>query len=326
MKRRDFIALCGAFSIGPTPAPAQLSGTRVIGMLGPVPFENYQDRVGAFREGLKQSGFPDPQAIPIEYLWPGPGNIPWSQLVTELIRRRVSIIATAGDAAPHAAKAATTSVPVVFVMGGDPVEQGLVASLSRPGGNLTGASTLNVEIHTKRIEILRELLPKARQLFLLVNPSSKSTTELLRRETELAGAPRGFVITVVGASSISEIDSAFEKMAESRPDALLIGANVLFNVRSQQLGTLVARYGIPAVYQTSEFARAGGLVSYGSSLKELFQMQGNYVGRILSGQKPADLPIQQASRIEMSLNLKSAKALGIEVPTALLVRADEVIE
>lgn len=304
---------------------AQQGGRPVIGMLGPVSRDDYADRIALIREGLHQSGIGDPHGIPIDYLWQGPERKPWRELAEELVRRGVTVIATGGDPPAHAAKAATRTIPVVFVMGGDPVDQGLVASLSRPGGNLTGASTLNVELSAKRVDVVRELLPGSKHIALLVN-SASPTSGVLKRETERAAQLRGLQVTVMGASNDREIEEAFEKLAILRPAALIIGANNLFNVRSRQLAELAARHAIPAIFQTPEFTAAGGLLSYGPNLRELFRMQGTYIGRILRGQNPADLPVQLATRIDMILNLKTAKALGIEVPTAILVRADEVIE
>jgi putative tryptophan/tyrosine transport system substrate-binding protein len=263
--------------------------------------------------------------VSIEYRWAEGRDDRLPVLLAELVRRQVTVIALSGIQAALAAKAATSTIPIVFSMGGDPIEMGLVASLNRPGGNLTGVSNLNVELGPKRLELLHELVPRAASIALLVNPKNPSAGSL-SRDVEAAARSLGQQLHVLHASTDRDFETAFERLAELRAGALMIGTDGFFVDRSEQLGALTVRHAVPTIFQYREFAAAGGLMSYGASRTEPFRLAGVYISRILKGDKPADLPVQQSSKIEMIVNLKTAKALGLTIPISLLGRADEVIE
>ena len=326
MQRRDFITLLGGAAVWPLAARAQQPPMPVIGLLSSVSPDLYAIRLRAFRQGLKEAGYVEGQNVAIEYRWAEGQNNRLPALAAELVDRHVDVIAAAGGTpSAVAAKAATASIPIVFAVAVDPVKIGLVASLNRPGGNLTGITNLNAEVGPKRLELLRELIPTATSVALLVNPTSP-VAEPFTRAMQAAARTLGLQLHVLQASTEQDFDKAFAELVQLRAGALVISPDVFFNTRSEQLATLSLRHAVPAIYQYHEFAAAGGLMSYGSDETEYYRLIGIYAGRILKGEKPADLPVVQATKVEMILNLKTAKALGITVPLPLIGRADEVIE
>jgi putative ABC transport system substrate-binding protein len=327
MRRRDFIAAMGTAAAWPFPANAQQPAMPVVGYLntGSPDLSTTADFARAFRRGLSEVGYVEGRNVAIEFRWAEGRNDRMPALAADLVRRQVSVIAAVGITATAAAKAATTTIPIVFGMGADPVEQGFVKSLSQPGANLTGVTNLNVEVGPKRLELMRELLPELKDMALLANPSNRQTAPLTR-DLEAAAGTFGLRLHVVAASSDRDLDPAFANLKQLRIGALVIANDGLFIDRPRQLGALAERYAIPAIFQSPEFTTAGGLVSYGAARTDQYRLVGIYAGRILNGEKPADLPVQQSSKVEMIVNLKAAKALGIKVPLPLLGRADEVIE
>jgi putative tryptophan/tyrosine transport system substrate-binding protein len=281
----------------------------------------------AFRQGLGEQGYVEGGSVEILYQYAEFHYDRLPVIAAELVRRQVAVIVATspGTASALAAKSATTTIPIVFAIGIDPVKLGLVASLSRPGANITGATFLTTDLTAKRLELLHEIVPSARPIGVLVNPTAPQTKSQ-REEAEGAARILGVPFVILNASSPNEIDAAFATIAEQRIEALLIGADGLFASRSNQLIALAARYGVPAIYPYPEAAKAGGLISYGASIPTTFRLAGTYVGRILKGEKPADLPVQQSSHLDLVINLKTAKVLRLEVPPGLLVRADEAIE
>jgi putative ABC transport system substrate-binding protein len=325
MNRRHVIGLLGSAVMAP-PFAARAQGMPVIGFLGAEAHDRQTARFRGFHQGLNESGYAEGRNVTIEYRWSGGRLDQLPVMAADLVRRQVDVIAAlAGVPAARAAKAATTTIPVVFQGGGDLVELGLVASLSRPGGNVTGVSTLNAELGRKRLEVLHELLPAATVIALLVNPSNL-VTEPQVHEMQTAARALGTQVHVLNATTERDFEPAFARVAELHASALMIANSAPFIGRSGELGALAARYAVPTIFQSSEFTAAGGLVSYGGSVVESYRLAGVYTGRVLKGEKPADLPIQQANKIEMIVNLKIAKALGINVPLPLLGRADEVVE
>ena len=327
MKRRAFIALLGgAAAAWPLAAGAQQPAMPVVGYLYAGAPEPSAYLVAAFRKGLSETGYVEGQNVAIEYRWTRNEFDRLPELVVDLVRRRVTVIAAPGSAAAAAAaKAATATIPVVYSGGADPVQAGLVASLNRPGGNVTGITTMNAETGTKRLGLLHELLPQAVRFALLVNPIN-SLTEPFVADLRAAAAVFGAQIDVFSCSTIGEIDTAFVSLAQRQTDALVVGVDTLFLNRRVQVATLAAHHRLPAIYTVREQAEVGGLMSYGSSFTDLFRQTGIYVGRILKGEKPADLPVLRASKFEFVINLQTAKTLGLTVPPTLLARADEVIE
>jgi putative tryptophan/tyrosine transport system substrate-binding protein len=328
MKRREFITLLGgAAAAWPIAARAQQPAMPVIGVLATATPDANAIRLRAFREGLRTAGYVEGQNVKVDYRWAEAhtGRLP--ELAGELVRDRVAVLVTAGGTASAlAAKAATTTVPIVFATGSDPVELGLVASLNRPGGNVTGVTSLNLEVAPKRLELLHELLPSITSMGLLVNPAVPANAGAVARLSQAAAQGLGLQLHIVRASSDGDFDAIFEQLVQQRVGALAIGPDTFFTARSEQLAKLTVRHAMPAVYEFREFAAAGGLMSYGSSETEYYRLVGIYAGRVLKGDKPADLPVQQSTKVELFLNLKTAKALGITVPLPLSGRADEIFE
>jgi putative ABC transport system substrate-binding protein len=327
MRRREFIPLLGgAAASWPLMARAQQPAMPVIGFLSVGSADLSADRMRAFHQGLSEAGFVAGRNVAIEYRWAEGENDRLPTLAADLVRRRVTVIAaTGGVPAVLAAKAATTTIPIVFIVGLDPVELGLVASLARPGGNLTGASSLNVELGPKRLEVLHESIPTATIIALLVNPTNPNS-ETQAKDMQAAARTLGVQLQVLHASTERDFDKVFATLPQLRAGALVIGTDGLFISRPEQLAALALRHAVPAISQFREFAAAGGLMSYGGSLIDSYRLTGVYTGRILKGEKPVDLPVQQATRVELIINMKTAKALGLTFPITLLGRADEVIE
>jgi putative ABC transport system substrate-binding protein len=328
MQRRKFITLLGGAPVAwPLAAQAQQPAMPIIGFLNAASPAANTERLRAFRQGLKEVGYLEGDNVAIEYRWAEGQNDRLPELAHELVRRRVAVIAAPGTTpSALAAKAATTSIPIIFAVGEDPVRLGLVTSLAMPGGNLTGVNVFNSEVVTKRLELLRELLPAAARVAVLVNPADITTTETNLREVEAAARAMRLQIQVVRASTSREIDSAFATLGRERPDALFVAGDAFFNSRRLQLAQLTARHAIPASYGSRDYPEYGGLMSYGSNLTDAFRQAGVYTGRILKGAKPIDLPVVQASKFELVINNQTARMLGLTVPQTLLARADEVIE
>ena len=298
----------------------------VIGFLNSSSPDADGDRVLAYRQGLSETGYFEGRNVTIEYRWADGQNDRLPSMAADLVRRGVNVIVTGGTPATLAAKAATKTIPIVFILSTDPVEAGLVASLNRPGGNLTGVTGLNVELAPKKLELLRELLPAVTVIAVLVNPTNPVAAERESRDLQTAARTLGLQLHVLHASTERDFDSVFASLIQLRARALVIGSDLFFTSRSKQLAALTVRYAVPSIYQFREFAAAGGLLSYGGSITDWGYQGGIHTGRILAGAKPADLPVQQATKVELFINLKTAKALGLEVPPTLLARADEVIE
>jgi putative ABC transport system substrate-binding protein len=319
MKRRAFIALLGGAAASvPLAARAQQKTAPVIGFLSSASSEGYGHLAAAFRQGLGEAGFVDGQNVTIEYRWADDHRERLPALADELVRDGVAVIVASGNPAAPAAKAATTTIPIVFAIGNDPVELGLVASINRPGGNLTGVTYFGGALEAKRLELLRELVPAPAAIAFLVNPKNPNAGSNTR-EIEAAGQAVGQRIEIVNAGSAGDFDAAFASMVERRARALIFSGDPLFT-------SAAARHRLPAIYQWREFVTAGGLMSYGTSQTTSYHQAGIYAGRILKGAKPADLPVQQPTKFELVINLKAAKTLGLDIPAKLLALADEVIE
>ena len=327
MRRREFITLLSAAAAWPLVARGQQSAMPVIGFLGTASPDLYAKALSAFRQGLSETGYVEGRNVTIEFRWADSRNDRLPALAADLVRRQVKVIAAPGSTpAALAAKAATATIPVVFQVGTDPVAAGLVASLARPGGNVTGVTTLNTELGPKRLQLLRELIPTAKIIALLVNPTSPFITENISKDLQSAARTLGLQLHILNASTERDFDTVFATFAQLRADALVIAPDAMFISRSEQLGALTLQHAVPAITQFREFAAAGGLMTYGGSFTELARQVGVYTGRILKGEKPADLPVQQSAKAELIINVKSAKALGLAVPRELLARADELIE
>jgi putative tryptophan/tyrosine transport system substrate-binding protein len=326
MKRRAFITLLGgAAVVWPLAAHAQQAAMPVVGFLHPASVHAAGDQLRAFHRGLKEAGFVDGENVAIEYRWADNRTDRLPALAADLVRRQVAVIATVGTSA-FAAKAATTTIPIVFVGGEDPVKLGLVASLARPGGNLTGIYWLGGDLAAKRLELLRQLLPSATRVAVLVNPAFATLTEITLRDVEAAARAMGLQIQVLNADTSREIDAAFEIIGHEQPDALIVGPGPFFNSRRVQIAQLAARYAVPAIHTTRLEAETGGLMSYSPSLTDAYRQVGAYTGRILKGAKPEDLPVVQSSKFELVINAQTARMLRLTVPATLLAIADEVIE
>jgi putative ABC transport system substrate-binding protein len=320
MRRREFITLLGgAAAAWPLAARAQSSALPVIGFLNGASPDGYGPMVASFRQGLKETGYVEDQNVAIEYRWANGQYDRLPALAADLVRRQVLVIAATSTPANLVAKTATNTIPIVFTTGSDPVELGLVASLNRPGGNVTGVTQLTGEVLPKRMELARELIPTATVVALLVNPGNRAS----RTQTTVAQAAAtalGVMLEVLQASNEGEVDNAFATLLQKRAGALVIGADAFFNSQPELLAALAIRYRVPAIYEFRQFAAAGGLISYGGSILESYRLAGVYTGKILKGDKPGDLPVQQSTKVELIINLKTAKALDVTVPLSLLAR------
>jgi putative ABC transport system substrate-binding protein len=326
MRRREFITLLGGAALWPLAARAQQPGP-VIGFLGSAAPESFAERLQAFRRGLAEIGFVEGQNVEIEFRWANNQLDQLPRLVQELVQRRVTVIAAPGNtAATIAAKAATATIPIVFYIAGDAIQLGFVESLSRPGTNLTGVTNLQVELGAKQIELLHELFPRAQSFGVLVNPTNRGVADDLVEAVKLAARARALQIHVLNASAGRDFNAVFDQATHRQTSGLIISSDAFFTSQVKQLASLALQYRVPTVYPFSEFARAGGLMTYGASNTEAYRQVGVYTGRILRGEKAAELPVQQATKVELVINLKAAKALGLTVPPALLARADEIIE
>jgi putative ABC transport system substrate-binding protein len=326
MRRRDFIkGIAGSAIAWPVAARTQ-QAMPLIGFINGASAQTFARPLAAFLKGLGEAGYTDGRNVAIEYRWAEGHYDRMPEIVADLIHKRVSVIAATSTPAALAAKAAATTIPVVFEMGADPVKLGVVASLSRPGGNVTGSTQLTQDTAPKLLELLHELLPTAHVIALLVNPNDPAIAEVSTKAMRAAANSLGLELQIVAASSEGDFEGVFAKLNELRVGALVITAEELFTSHSEQLAALATRNRIPAVYKGREFAAAGGLISYGSDIAESYRLTGIYTGRVLKGEKPADLPVVQATKIELYVNLKTAKALGITIPLPLSGRADEVIE
>jgi putative tryptophan/tyrosine transport system substrate-binding protein len=324
MRRRQFITLLGGATAWPLAAQAQQPAMPVIGYISSESPALWASRLSAFRQGLGEAGYVEGGNVAIEYRWAEGQNDRLPELAADLVRHRVIVIAAIGVPAVLAAKAATTTIPIVFQFGADPVALGLVASLNRPGGNITGVTSLNVEVGPKRLELLHQLAPSATIIALLVNPTNPNA-ETQSKDAQAAARSLGVQLHVLDASTERDFDTVFTTLIQLRAGALLIGTDPFTISRSEQLAALTLRHAIPAVFEDRPFAASGGLMSYGGGTEPHRQV-GVYASRIVKGEKPGDLPVQQSTKVELIINLKTAKTLGLTVPLALLTRADEVIE
>jgi putative tryptophan/tyrosine transport system substrate-binding protein len=327
VKRRDFIALIGGAAVAwPLAARAQQPAMPVIGFLNPSSADGWESRLRAFRQGLKDEGFVEGENVAGEYRWAENQFDRLSALAAELVHRQVAVIVTTGSpAAALAAKAATTTIPLVFGVPEDPVRSGLVASLARPGGIATGINFFSIELVAKRLEILREMVSATTRIAVLINPAD-AAAETMLKDVEAATRAMGLQIQVLKANTSHEIDAAFATFVRERPDALLVSGGSFLLSRRVQLALLAARYAVPASYGAREYVEIGGLMSYGANIADAYRQVGVYAGRILKGAKPADLPVMQSTKFELVINAQAARVLGLTVPPTLLARADEVIE
>jgi len=328
MKRREFITLlCGAGATWPLAARAQQPAMPVVGFLSISSPGPHAPFVAKFKEGLREIGYVEGQNVGIEYRWADGDFDRLPALAADLARRKVDVIAAvSGDASIRAATSANATIPVVFISGSDPVQSGLVASFARPGGNVTGFSMISNALMSKRFEMLSELVPNIRVIALLVNPKYHSATEGTVPLVQRAASAKGMQLRILNASKEDDFEPAFASFVEQKVDALVVGTDPFFTSRREHIVSLASRYAVPTIYEWQEFAAAGGLLSYGASLTSLYREVGIYVGKVLKGTKPAELPIQQPTNFELVINLKTAKALGLNIPAGLLLRADKTIE
>ena len=326
MRRRQFITFLGSAAALPLTARAQQPAMPVIGFLGSQSAETVADYLRAFRQGLKDAGYVEGETIAVEYRWAEGQVDRLPDLVADLARRRVALLVSGGGPASMAAAQARISIPIIFMVAEDPVRLGLVSSLARPGGNLTGVNFFAAELAAKRLELLRELVPAAARVAVLLNPSETAIAAANSRDVETAARAMGLELRILNAGTRDEIDAAFEILAVDRPDALFISSGPFFSDRRVQLAHLATRHALPAIHASRLYPEVGGLVSYGASIASAYRQAANYVGRILKGGKPADLPVVQSSKFDLVINLHAAKLLGLTVPATVLARADEVIE
>ena len=325
MQRRKFITLIGgAAAAWPLAARAQQPALPVVGFINPASAKDYEPQLSAFLKGLSEAGYVDGRNVAIEYRWAEGQHDRLPAMAADLVRRQVTVIAATTTPAALAAKAATATIPIVFEIGGDPIQLGLVAKLSRPGGNVTGVSQLSVEVAPKRLELLHELVPAASIMVLLVNPADRPGVSI--KEAQSAARTLGLELHILNASTDRDFDGVFAKLIQLQAGGLVVAGGAFLNSRSEQLGALALHHGVPAISRGREFVVAGGLLSYGASITVAYRLAGNYTGRILKGEKPADLPVQQATKVDFYINLKTAKALGLNVPPSMQARADEMIE
>jgi putative ABC transport system substrate-binding protein len=326
MRRREFIAVGGAAAAWPAAARAQQPALPVIGVLNSASADLLSGGFRAFRQGLSETGHIEGRNVIIEYRLADGQYDRLPALAADLVRRQVRLIFAGGDITAATAKAATATIPIIFALAADPVAAGLVTSLARPGGNLTGVTSLGMEVGPKRLELLHEMVPTSNVIALLINPSNSTNAENLSRDHRAAARILGVELHVLHASNERDFETVFATLTRLHVGGLVIGTDAFFNTRIEQLAALALRHALPTIYQYPEFAAAGGLMSYGASLTETYRLVGAYAGRILKGEKPADLPVQQATRVELIINMKTAKALGLTFPLTLLGRADQVIE
>ena len=327
MRRREFIRLIGSVAaICPLAARAQQSAMPVVGFVNAASPKGYAPLLSAFLKGLSEAGFVDGHNVSIEYRWAEGRVDQLPAMVADLVHRRVAVIAATGTPAALAVKAATTTIPTVFETAADPVRLGLVASLNQPGANVTGVTSLLMVVGSKRLELLHELVPTARVMALLVNPANPNVAEINSKELEAAARTLGLELHVLNASTEGDFDVVFTKLLQLRAGGLVISPDPFFTSQSEQLSALTIHHAVPTIHYNPEFVAAGGLLSYGAGSADAYRQAGNYTGRVLRGEKPTDLPIQQATKVELHINLKTAKALGITFPESILQRADAVIE
>jgi len=327
MRRREFITLLSGVAAWPLTARAQQQAMPVVGYLGAENPERFGIRLTAFRQGLSEAGFDEGRNVVIEYRWANGNSDRLPALAAELVRRNVTVLAVPGSGvAALAAKGATTTIPIVFETGLDPVTAGLVKSLNRPEGNVTGITSLNLDTAPKGLESLRELMPQAKSFGVFTNPTNRVNFALITKGMENSSRVLGIQILFLNVSAESEFENVIAKFARSGAGGLVLGGDPFFNSRARQLAALTLKHNVPAVHSVREFAESGGLMSYGGNIKESHRQAGIYTGRVLKGEKPANLPVQQATKVELCINLKTAKALGLTVPNTLVGRADEVIE
>ncbi|MFZ0422263.1 MAG: ABC transporter substrate-binding protein [Xanthobacteraceae bacterium] len=327
MRRREFIALFGAAAAWPLAAHAQQSALPVVGYLGSATPDAWADRLQAFRAGLSEAGFDEGRNVVIEYRWAEGKYDRLRELAADLVQHNVAVLVTPGSAlAARAAKAATTTIPIVFETGADPVSFGLVPSMNRPGGNITGVTALSFQLGPKRLEVLHEALPAANPIGVLVNPAGGDIAERQTNDILAAAHSLGLDLLILHIGNDEELEAAFSTLAQKHVGGLVILADPFVNSRIEQIAALASRYSVPTIFQTPQFTTAGGLMSYGGNIVETHHIAGIYTGRILKGEKPADLPVVQATKVELVINMKTAKALGLTLPLSLLGRADEVIE
>jgi ABC-type uncharacterized transport system substrate-binding protein len=327
MRRREFISFIGSVATWPLAARAQQSAMPVIGFINAASPQGYARQLSGFLKGLDGTGYVDGRNVAIEYRWAEGQNDRLPTLAADLVHRQVVVIAATSTPAALAAKAATTIIPIVFETGDDPIKLGLVASMSRPGGNVTGVTQLNVMTVPKRLQLLHEFVPTASIIALLVNPTDPTLAETAAKEVQAAARTLGLELHVLNASTERDFDTVFAKLTQLRAGGLVIGPGAFFTSRGERLAALALHHAVPTIFQGSrEFVVAGGLLSYGADIADAYRLTGIYTGRILKGEKPADLPVQQATKVEFYINLKTAKALGLNVPAAMQARADEMIE